>query len=131
MNSDDVQVKMRLHTCYTKPDPNADATLTYPLIENGCVVDPDTHILSQGTHETRFVFNAFEFPKSHNSVYIFCNSTFCKTTDTSDRCTQICHGSPALVGRSFGTWDYYVGSFKRLLNMYSDKQEYIKLYKLS
>ncbi|XP_060602750.1 deleted in malignant brain tumors 1 protein-like [Ruditapes philippinarum] len=35
MNSDDVQVKMRLHTCYTKPDPNADARLTYPLIQNG------------------------------------------------------------------------------------------------
>ena len=35
MNSDDVQVKMRLHTCYTKPDPNADPRLTYPLIQNG------------------------------------------------------------------------------------------------
>ncbi|XP_053388146.1 deleted in malignant brain tumors 1 protein-like [Mercenaria mercenaria] len=115
MNSDDVQVKMRLHTCYTKPDPNADARLTYPLIQNGCVVDPDTHILSQGTHETRFVFSAFEFPQSHNSVYIFCNSTFCKTTDTSDRCTQVCHGSPALVGRSLWTLDSYADRQKRFM----------------
>lgn len=68
-----------------------------------CVVDPETHIFSQGTHETRFVFSAFEFPQTHNSVYIFCNSTFCKTTDTSDMCTQICHGSPSLMGRSLWT----------------------------
>ena len=35
LNSDDVHVKMRLDTCLTKPDPNADARLTYMLIKNG------------------------------------------------------------------------------------------------
>ena len=35
LNSDDVHVKMRLHTCSAKPNINSDARLTYTLIKNG------------------------------------------------------------------------------------------------
>lgn len=55
-----------------------------------CVVDPDTSIISQGSHQTRFLFNAFEFPTNHDAVYVSCNATFCETTDLSQRCSQTC-----------------------------------------
>ena len=37
VNTDDVNVKMRVDTCYAKPDPNAGQSMTYTLIDNGCV----------------------------------------------------------------------------------------------
>ncbi|XP_052221856.1 CUB and zona pellucida-like domain-containing protein 1 [Dreissena polymorpha] len=98
MNSDDIHVKMRIDMCYAKPDPNAGADLTYTLINNGCVADPYTQILPQGAHETKFVFNAFEFPQAHDSVYIYCTATFCQTNNASRRCTQTCVGTTSIVG---------------------------------
>ncbi|WAR30646.1 DMBT1-like protein [Mya arenaria] len=103
VNTDDTHIKMRLDTCYARPDPSARPDLTYTLIKNGCVSDPYTHILSQGTHETRFVFNAFEFPQSHDSVYVYCNTTFCDTADSSVRCTQTCLSGPSIVGRGLAS----------------------------
>ena len=35
MSSDDVNIKMRVYSCYTKPSANAGAALTLPLIQNG------------------------------------------------------------------------------------------------
>ncbi|KAL4216375.1 Deleted in malignant brain tumors 1 protein-like [Mactra antiquata] len=99
MTSDDVNIKMRLDSCYTKPDPNSGPSMTYHLVQNGCVVDPGTTITSQGNHETRFVFQTFEFSQARNSVYVYCNATYCDVHDVTDRCTQVCHGTPTLVGR--------------------------------
>lgn len=106
MTSDDVNIKMRVDSCYAKPDQNAGPSLTFPLIQNGCVVDTYTRLLSQGNHETRFVFTAFEFPLSRDSVYVFCNATYCDVTDHTNKCTQVCHGTPAIVGRAIGSWGY-------------------------
>ncbi|XP_053388149.1 deleted in malignant brain tumors 1 protein-like [Mercenaria mercenaria] len=106
MTSDDVNIKMRVDSCYTKPDPNAGPALTFPLIQNGCVVDTYTRLLSQGNHETRLVFTAFEFPQSRDAVYVYCNATYCDVTDSSNKCTQICHGTPTIVGRAIGSWGY-------------------------
>ncbi|XP_060602718.1 deleted in malignant brain tumors 1 protein-like [Ruditapes philippinarum] len=106
MSSDDGNIKMRVDSCYTKPSANAGPALTFPLIQNGCVVDTYTRLLSQGNHVTRFVFTAFEFPDSRDTVNIYCNATYCDVRDTSNKCTQVCHGSPSLVGRAIGSWGY-------------------------
>ena len=55
-----------------------------------CSVDPDTTIISQGSHETRFMFNAFEFPMNHDSVYVTCSADFCQAADITSRCRQTC-----------------------------------------
>ncbi|XP_021378643.1 deleted in malignant brain tumors 1 protein-like [Mizuhopecten yessoensis] len=91
VNTNDPEVKMRLDTCVAKPTADAGPDLTYPLIQNGCVVDQDTTILSQGSHVTKFLFNAFEFPANHNSVVVSCNATFCRADELSSRCLQTCH----------------------------------------
>ncbi|XP_033757248.1 deleted in malignant brain tumors 1 protein-like [Pecten maximus] len=90
VNTNDPEVKMRLNTCVAKPTADAGPALTYPLIANGCVVDQDTTILSQSSHETKFLFNAFEFPANHNSVVVSCNATFCRTDELTSRCLQTC-----------------------------------------
>lgn len=56
-----------------------------------CVTDSTTHILTQGLHETKFFFNAFEFQNSKGSVYVECNATFCNRLETSTGCSQTCH----------------------------------------
>ncbi|XP_069139920.1 scavenger receptor cysteine-rich domain superfamily protein-like [Argopecten irradians] len=90
VNTNDPDVKMRLNTCVAKPTADAGPALTYPLIKDGCVIDQDTTILSQGSHETKFVFNAFEFPANHDSVVVSCNATFCRTDELTSRCLQTC-----------------------------------------
>ena len=90
--------------------------LTMNFLFVRCVVDSYTTILSQGTHETRFVFNAFEFPQSHGSVYVYCNTTFCDTMDANQRCSQTCNQGPAIVGRSIDS-DY--DSLTRELSYYN------------
>ncbi|KAK3096265.1 hypothetical protein FSP39_025096 [Pinctada imbricata] len=97
MNSNDPGIKMRLHTCVTMPTPGADSTNTYTIVRDGCSVDPDTSIISQGIHETRFKFNAFEFPSNHNDVYLSCKATFCTTGDLTSRCSQTCHNKRTKV----------------------------------
>ena len=79
-----------------------------------CAVDPDTIVLSQGTHETRFKFNVFEFPVNDNDVYVACNATFCDAMDTSHTCRQVCQKGRAVTLpwstghiHSKGTFYYY------------------------
>ena len=56
-----------------------------------CATDSHTKIISQGLHETKFSFNAFEFHSSNDNVYVECNATFCQKYDTTPACNQICH----------------------------------------
>nr|XP_022333493.1 deleted in malignant brain tumors 1 protein-like [Crassostrea virginica] len=91
LNNDDFKTKMRLDTCLAKPEAVSTPQNTYAIIKNGCSVDPSTQIVSQGTHETRFLFNAFVFPSNQNAVYISCNATFCSASDLSMKCSQTCH----------------------------------------
>ncbi|XP_045166554.2 uncharacterized protein LOC123529972 [Mercenaria mercenaria] len=97
----DWTVKMRLHTCYTKPTDDAGGNMTYFIIKNGCEVDSNTHIISQSTHETRFVFQNFEYSTNKEGLNIYCNATFCETKDYSPGCAQSCvsQGTQALVGK--------------------------------
>ncbi|XP_052276800.1 deleted in malignant brain tumors 1 protein-like [Dreissena polymorpha] len=87
----DWTVKMRVHTCYTKPSPTSPDNLRYNLIQNGCEVDANTHLISQSTHETRFVFKDFEYTSDHQGIHVMCDATFCSTSDYSRQCTQTCN----------------------------------------
>ncbi|XP_053407677.1 uncharacterized protein LOC128559582 isoform X2 [Mercenaria mercenaria] len=92
----DWNTKMRLHTCSTR---FSDSTVAeHVLIRDGCEVDSSTHIISQSTHETKFVFRDFEYLTFNEGLDVFCNATFCDTSDYSPTCTQACKQSPSIVG---------------------------------
>ncbi|KAJ8311383.1 LOW QUALITY PROTEIN: hypothetical protein KUTeg_010738 [Tegillarca granosa] len=67
----DYNIKMRLNDCFTRPTPSAPDNLRFFLIRNGCPMDPNTHIISQSTHETRFKFQDFEYSTDHDNLYIY------------------------------------------------------------
>ncbi|XP_053387839.1 uncharacterized protein LOC123542581 [Mercenaria mercenaria] len=94
----DWNTKMRLHTCFTRPNTNATSEMDVVLINNGCEVDSNTHIISQSTHETRFVFQDFEYLTNDEGLDIYCNATFCDSKDYSSGCVQACHQGPSLIG---------------------------------
>ncbi|XP_053385235.1 uncharacterized protein LOC128550354 [Mercenaria mercenaria] len=87
----DWNIRMRVHTCYTKPTEHAHDHMKYFLIKNGCEVNTNTHIISQSTHETRFVFDSFEYSNSHEEIYVFCDALFCNSSDWSAQCRQTCN----------------------------------------
>ena len=94
--SSDWSIKMRVHTCYTLPRDASPSNLKLFVIRNGCEVDVNTHIISQSTHETRFVFQDFEYASNHEGLDIYCDATFCATSDYSQQCMQTCN--PRLIG---------------------------------
>jgi len=67
-------------------------------ILNRCEVDRNTHIISQSTHETTFVFQDFEYDNNPEGLEIQCKATFCETSDYSPSCTQACTAGPIVVG---------------------------------
>lgn len=95
----DWSVKMRLHTCFTKPSQDSDESKNYYVIKNGCETDSNTHIISQSTHETRFVFQDFVYSTNKEGLNIYCNVTFCNTNDYSPGCAQACvpNGIPNFI----------------------------------
>ncbi|XP_053383676.1 oncoprotein-induced transcript 3 protein-like [Mercenaria mercenaria] len=89
----DWNIRMRVHTCYTKPTEHAHDHMKYFLIKDGCEVNTNTHIISQSTHATRFVFESFEYSNSHEGIYVFCDAIFCNS-DRSAQCRQTCNPVP-------------------------------------
>ncbi|XP_060607118.1 CUB and zona pellucida-like domain-containing protein 1 [Ruditapes philippinarum] len=87
----DWNARMRVVSCYTKPTYNAPDHTKYYLLENGCEVDTNTHIISQSSHETKFVFDNFEYTSNHEGIYMFCDTIFCNTHDYSAKCRQSCN----------------------------------------
>lgn len=87
----DWSVKMRAHTCYAKPSQYSPDHMKFYLIQNGCEVDTNTHIISQSAHETRFVFQDFEYTSNHEGIYVFCDAVFCSSHDYSRQCQQTCN----------------------------------------
>ncbi|XP_060553776.1 protein crumbs-like [Ruditapes philippinarum] len=92
----DWNTKLRLHTCHAVSSDLSRAD--HMLIRDGCEVDKNTHIISQSTHETRFVFLDFEYLTFNEGFDIFCNATFCHSDDFSPECTQACRQIPQIVG---------------------------------
>ncbi|XP_053406217.1 mucin-3A-like [Mercenaria mercenaria] len=97
----DWSVKMRLHTCFTKPNDESSESTKYYVIKDGCEIDSNTHIISQSTHETRFVFQDFVYSTNKEGLNIYCNVTFCETKDITPGCTQLCTSkeTKALIGK--------------------------------
>ncbi|XP_060579925.1 pancreatic secretory granule membrane major glycoprotein GP2-like [Ruditapes philippinarum] len=89
--SSDWTIKMRVHTCYTKPSANASDSFKFEMIKNGCEMDSNTHIISQSSHETRFVFEDFEYTSNHEGLYVYCDAMFCRSSDYSRQCMQTCN----------------------------------------
>lgn len=54
-------------------------------------MDTNTHIISQSTHETRFVFQDFEYTSNHEGIDVMCDAIFCNSTDYSRQCLQSCN----------------------------------------
>ncbi|XP_062575526.1 deleted in malignant brain tumors 1 protein-like [Saccostrea cucullata] len=94
----DYNLKMRISDCFTTPTPSEFSSMKYFIIQNGCVIDPNARILSQTTHETRFYFQDFEYSTNHDSLYLHCNATFCKSNDYSASCEQACSHPRKRVG---------------------------------
>ncbi|KAL4221647.1 Scavenger receptor Cys-rich [Mactra antiquata] len=90
-NATDWNIRMRVHTCYTKPSEHASDNLKYYLLKNGCEVDSNTHIISQSSHETRFVFQDFEYTHNQQGIHVFCDAKFCAANDYSRDCMQACN----------------------------------------
>ncbi|XP_060553296.1 pancreatic secretory granule membrane major glycoprotein GP2-like [Ruditapes philippinarum] len=89
--SSDWTIKMRVHTCYTKPSATASDSFKFEMIKNGCEMDSNTHIISQSSHETRFVFEDFEYTSNHEGLYVYCDAMFCRSSDYSRQCMQTCN----------------------------------------
>ncbi|XP_052770931.1 CUB and zona pellucida-like domain-containing protein 1 [Mya arenaria] len=89
--SSDWTVKMHVHTCYTRPINVLSDDQNYFLIQNGCEMDANTHILSQTAHETRFVFKDFVYTSDGAGIKVKCDVTFCDSHDVSRQCTQTCN----------------------------------------
>ena len=47
-------------------------------------------MISQTSNETRFYFQEFEYADYPDSMYVYCNTTFCKTNDYSSACEPVC-----------------------------------------
>ncbi|XP_052765783.1 CUB and zona pellucida-like domain-containing protein 1 isoform X2 [Mya arenaria] len=86
----DWSMKLRLHSCFTRQTSSGAAT-NYFLIKDGCEVDKYTHIMSQSTHETTFMFQDFEYSSDLEGLDVFCNATLCDTSDFTPRCMQSCN----------------------------------------
>ncbi|TDH17486.1 hypothetical protein EPR50_G00008900 [Perca flavescens] len=67
---------------------------TYPIIDNGCNVDPTVEIHSPA-HQRQFQFSmeAFKFIGLHDQVYISCSVLICAAGSPSSRCSQGCLNS--------------------------------------
>lgn len=56
-----------------------------------CPAEPNTFISLTRTHETRFHFQDFEYAFKPDSMYVYCNATFCPVNDYSNACEPRCH----------------------------------------
>ncbi|XP_056871338.1 uncharacterized protein LOC130515209 [Takifugu flavidus] len=83
-----------VESCSAAPYDIPNYVPTYPIIENGCNVDP-TVITHPRSHprEFRFSMEAFKFIGLHDQVYISCQVMMCKAGDPNTRCSRGCLNS--------------------------------------
>ncbi|XP_032366665.1 CUB and zona pellucida-like domain-containing protein 1 isoform X2 [Etheostoma spectabile] len=80
-----------VESCRAAPYDNPNYRPTYPIIDNGCNVDPTVEIHSPA-HQKQFRFSmeAFRFIGSEDQVYISCSVMMCKVGSPNTRCSQGC-----------------------------------------
>ncbi|XP_029353852.1 uncharacterized protein LOC115040881 isoform X3 [Echeneis naucrates] len=83
-----------IDSCRASPYDNTNYQPTYPIIENGCTVDPTVEIYHpQHNKQFRFSMEAFKFIGLHDQVYITCSVLMCEAGYPSSRCSQGCINS--------------------------------------
>ncbi|KAJ8391790.1 hypothetical protein AAFF_G00085620 [Aldrovandia affinis] len=84
-----------LDTCSASPSPH-DFSRSYDLVRDGCRQDSSYYAYASGNREVaQFRFQAFQFLRTHNNVYLQCKVIICKAHDYNSRCTQGCRSRVA------------------------------------
>nr|XP_060623012.1 deleted in malignant brain tumors 1 protein [Anolis sagrei ordinatus] len=91
LHNSDPDLQLFLDTCKASPHYDDFTTLTYPIIENGCIKDGTYRTYNSPNRRTlRFSFQAFDFIRSNPSVYLQCEVVVCRAYDYSSRCYRGC-----------------------------------------
>ncbi|XP_027384513.1 deleted in malignant brain tumors 1 protein-like isoform X8 [Bos indicus x Bos taurus] len=78
-------------TCVASPNPNDFTSLTYDLIQSGCVKDETYQTYHQpSSNIVRFKFSSFHFLNRFPSVYLKCKMVVCRAYDPFSRCNRGC-----------------------------------------
>eukprot|EP00057_Strongylocentrotus_purpuratus_P010316 XP_011664790.1 PREDICTED: oncoprotein-induced transcript 3 protein [Strongylocentrotus purpuratus] len=88
-----------LDECWATPSPDANDTLRYNLLVDGCPVDNSLNIFTNlGPLKQGFSFQAFAFVGGYPQVHVHCAVTMCVTNGSG--CQQGCTASPLRLRRS-------------------------------
>ncbi|KAL2078755.1 hypothetical protein ACEWY4_026440 [Coilia grayii] len=78
-------------SCKATPTDNPHDSRVYPIISNGCEVDPTVTIYSnQDFPAVQFSMQAFKFIGLHDQVFITCSVILCKSGVASSSCSTGC-----------------------------------------
>ncbi|KAK1904962.1 Deleted in malignant brain tumors 1 protein [Dissostichus eleginoides] len=92
----DSSLVLYLDTCVTSPSPHDFQNRSYYLVRNGCPVDNTYYAYVSGTRPyARFRFQAFQFLRATESVYIQCKVLICPASDNNSRCRRGCYNRAA------------------------------------
>ncbi|KAG7279909.1 hypothetical protein CRUP_021542 [Coryphaenoides rupestris] len=91
LRRDDSGLVLFLDTCVASPSPHDFHTHTYDIVRQGCPMDSTYQAISSGTtSRVRFTFKAFQFLRTHDSVYMQCTVVVCPASDPNSRCRRGC-----------------------------------------
>ncbi|XP_013358546.1 PREDICTED: deleted in malignant brain tumors 1 protein isoform X3 [Chinchilla lanigera] len=87
----DASLALFVDTCVASPYPNDFSSLTYNLIQRGCIRDETFQFYSQPSPRiVRLKFKSFHFLNRFPSVYLQCKLVVCRAYDYSSRCYKGC-----------------------------------------
>ncbi|XP_053163252.1 deleted in malignant brain tumors 1 protein-like [Hemicordylus capensis] len=91
LHSSDSELVMFLDTCKASPSYSDFTTVSYSILENGCIKDYTYQTYySPYRNILRFSFRAFDFINRYPSVYLQCKVVVCRAYDYASRCNQGC-----------------------------------------
>ncbi|XP_030235031.1 deleted in malignant brain tumors 1 protein isoform X6 [Gadus morhua] len=91
LRRDDKGLVLFLDTCVASPSPHDFQNNAYDLVRNGCGVDSTYQAYDSGTKSyARFTFRAFQFLRTHESVYLQCKVVVCPASASNSRCRRGC-----------------------------------------
>ncbi|XP_030233432.1 uncharacterized protein LOC115558989 [Gadus morhua] len=80
-----------VESCRASPYDNPNYQPNYPIIENGCIMDPTVVIYSPSHNKQfRISIDAFKFIGIHDQVYISCSVILCEAGNNNTRCAKGC-----------------------------------------
>uniref|UniRef100_A0A3B4TLU0 ZP domain-containing protein n=1 Tax=Seriola dumerili TaxID=41447 RepID=A0A3B4TLU0_SERDU len=83
-----------IDSCSAAPFDNPNYQPTYPIIENGCKVDPTVEIYTPDHNKQfRFSMKAFKFIGLYDQVYVTCSVLMCEAGNPNTRASQGCINS--------------------------------------